>query len=100
MLFIVKSSTDFSAIVSPFFKGSPPSHISAMETEAIIRTAIASSMTYFFIGLLRKLILWLVMGRRNESTLYTKLFISQIHFRDRIMIYLSWFQWVCFSVSE
>src|SRR6266542_3277591 len=76
MLFIVNSSTDFSAIVSPSFKGSLPSHVSAMETEAIIRMASASSMTYFFIRLLRKLIFCMVSSGDPYTHLITDLSLS------------------------
>src|SRR5262245_24007617 len=60
MLFIVKSSTDFSVIFSPSFRGSPPSHVSAMEAKVTIGMTSASNMTYFFIRLLQKLIFCMV----------------------------------------
>src|SRR5262245_7476967 len=60
MLFIVKSSTDFSAIFSPSFKGSPPSHVRAIEAKVTIEMTSASKMTYFFILLLQKLIFCMV----------------------------------------
>src|SRR5262245_34140668 len=60
MLFIVKSSTDFSVIFSPSFRGSPPPHVRAMEAKVTIGMASASKMPYFFIRLLQKLIFRMV----------------------------------------
>src|SRR5262245_39244876 len=85
MLFIVKSSTDFSAIFSPSFRGSPPPHVSAMETKVTIGTASASSMTYFFIRLLQKLVFCMVGCGAPK---WVQLKYGAFHLPDSFYLYL------------